>query len=119
MVEATDRGSYESASICMPSTEGYCVLLQIYQAAPGVLTPVMPSVLDELRDQDDAKRLEALDVLGKLFSVKGSEACTAYPELFLEFLRRSTDQKASQIQMLSSRPDLLVLGACLLTSVSL
>ena len=70
-------------------------MFQIYQAAPHILTPVMPSVLDELRDQDDAKRLKALDLLGKLFSMKGPEACTAFPELFLEFLRRSTDQKAS------------------------
>ena len=76
-------------------------MFQIYRAAPHILTPVMPSVLDELRDQDDAKRLNALDLLGKLFSMKGPEACTAFPELFLEFLRRSTDQKASLIPVLT------------------
>ena len=90
-------------SFC-PENTLWC--FQVYQAAPQVLTPVMPSLLDELRDQDDAKRLGALDLLGKLFSLQGSEACSAFPELFQEFLRRSTDQKASPSLMSSSRPGL-------------
>lgn len=95
---------------CLLPKEISLVFLQIYQAAPQVLTPVMPSVLDELRDQDDTKRLGALDLLGKLFSMQGSDACSVYPELFLEFLRRSTDQKASPSQMLSSLPGCAVPG---------
>lgn len=68
-------------------------MVQVYQAAPQILLPVMPNVLDELRDKEDSKRMEALDLLGKLFSMKGSDACIAFPELFLEFVRRSQDQK--------------------------
>lgn len=67
----------------------------MYQAAPHILLPVMPNVLDELRDKEDGKRMEALDLLGKLFSLKSCAACTDLPELFQEFVRRSKDQKAS------------------------
>ena len=70
---------------------------QVYQAAPHILLPVMPTLLDELRDKEDAKRLEAVELLGLLFSMKNCSACTEFPELFEEFLRRSRDQKASTV----------------------
>ena len=69
-------------------------MLQVYRAAPHVLLPVMPNVLDELRDKEDSRRGEAVELLGKLFSLPDSDACAAFPELFQEFLRRSKDQKA-------------------------
>ncbi len=59
-----------------------------------MLLPVMPNVLDELRDKEDTRRGEAVDLLGKLFSLPHSDACAMYPELFQEFLCRSKDQKA-------------------------
>ena len=73
------------------------VCTQVYQAAPHILLPVMPILLDELRDKEDAKRLEAIELLGRLFSMKNCSACTDFPELFEEFLRRSRDQKASTV----------------------
>ena len=42
-----------------------------------------------------SKRLEAVELLGKLFYMRDCSACTEFPELFEEFLRRSRDQKAS------------------------
>lgn len=57
----------------------------------------MPNILDELRDKEDAKRLEAVELLGRLFSMRDCSACTEFPELFEEFLRRSRDQKASPV----------------------
>ena len=69
--------------------------IQVYQAAAHILLPVMPTLLDELRDKEDAKRLEAVELLGRLFSMRGCSACTEFPELFEEFLRRSRDQKVS------------------------
>ena len=70
---------------------------QVYQAAPHILLPVMPNLLDELRDREDAKRLEAVEVLGRLFSMRDCSASTEFPELFEEFLRRLRDQKASAV----------------------
>ena len=69
----------------------------MYQAAPHILLPVMPTLLDELRGKEDAKRLEAVELLGLLFSMKNCSACTEFPELFEEFLRRSRDQKVSTV----------------------
>ncbi len=71
----------------------FCAL-QIYQVSPSTLLPVMPHIMSDLTAKEDAKRLSALELLGKLYALPDSDMHADFPELFKEFVRRSKDQKA-------------------------
>ncbi|BDA45205.1 Sister chromatid cohesion protein PDS5 homolog A [Coccomyxa sp. Obi] len=69
------------------------LLHQIYQVSPSTLLPVMPHIMSDLTAKEDAKRLSALDLLGKLYALPDSNIHSDFPELFKEFVRRSKDQQ--------------------------
>lgn len=69
------------------------LLVQLYQITPQVLLPVMPHLTMELQVEDESKRLEAVHLLGKLFSLPGSTLVTDYADVLDEFLKRYHDQK--------------------------
>lgn len=71
----------------------HACLLQIYQVSPSTLLPVMPHIMSDLTAKEDAKRLSALELLGKLYALPNSDMHADFPELFKEFVRRSKDQK--------------------------
>jgi len=70
-----------------------CCLWQIHLACPQTLLPVLPLLIHELQVEVEAKRLDAIDVLGKLFTMPGCDMDQEYSYLFEEFLRRCKDQK--------------------------
>jgi len=70
-----------------------CCFWQIHLACPQTLLPVLPLLIHELQVEVEAKRLDAIDVLGKLFTMPGSDMDQEYSYLFEEFLRRCKDQK--------------------------
>ena len=47
----------------------------------------------ELQVNNESRRLAAVQLLGSLFSLPGSDMDEAYDSLFDEFLRRTMDQK--------------------------
>jgi len=57
------------------------------------MLPVLPKLISELQLDKEAKRVAALQLLGRLLSSPGSDMDTSYPELFTEFLRRACDEK--------------------------
>ncbi len=70
-----------------------CCFWQIHLACPQTLLPVLPLLIHELQVEVEGKRLDAIDVLGKLFTMPGSDMDQEYSYLFEEFLRRCKDQK--------------------------
>lgn len=54
---------------------------------------MLPLLAHELQVEDETKRLAALDLLGKLFTLPGSDMDQEYGYLFEDFLRRCKDQK--------------------------
>ncbi|KAK9811630.1 hypothetical protein WJX72_007291 [[Myrmecia] bisecta] len=84
------------------------LIYQVYQICPQTLLPVLPHLMLELQVDEEAKRLAAIDLLGKLFTLPEADLDTEYAELFKEFLRRFTDQKAEvRLRVLSFVKDLL------------
>lgn len=67
--------------------------MQVHLACPQTLLPVLPLLVHELQVEVEAKRLDAIDLLGKLFTLSGSDMDIEYNYLFEEFLRRCKDQK--------------------------
>lgn len=67
--------------------------LQVHEAVPQLLLPVLPHLCSQLEAEDDGKRLSAVNVVGHLFSKSESDLVGEYPELFCVFLRRFVDQK--------------------------
>lgn len=57
------------------------------------MLPVLPKLAAELQVDQEPKRLAALQLLGKLLALPGSDLDVTYAELFKEFLRRACDQK--------------------------
>jgi sister-chromatid-cohesion protein PDS5 len=93
-----------------------CVL-QIYQVSPSTLLPVMPHIMSDLTAKEDAKRLSALELLGKLYALPNSDMQADFPELFKEFVRRSKDQKVcNSLNRLSISGDCTKLWSCLPTN---
>ena len=72
--------------------------MQVYQAAPQTLLPVLPHLARQLGLEDEARRLAAVDLLGPLFSIPGPQLDADNTQLFTELLRRFTDQKVSTCQ---------------------
>ena len=64
---------------------------QVYKRCPQTLLPVLPHLESELRIEDTAKRVAAVQLLGSLFGQGGSDLDTIYAQLFAEFLRRFRD----------------------------
>ena len=73
-----------------------CHSMQIHLACPQTLLPVLPLLAQELQAEEEARRLEAIDLLAKLFKLPGSDMDQEYSYLFEEFVRRSKDQKVTQ-----------------------
>ena len=69
------------------------VSVQLYVVCPQVLLPVLPHVGNELHMDAEANRLAAVDLLGRLFALPGSDMDAKYPELFTCLLLRCKDQK--------------------------
>lgn len=67
---------------------------------------MLPLLTHELQVEVEAKRLAAIDLLGKLFTLPGSGMDEEYGYLFEEFLRRCKDQKVE-----------LLVGSCCLDRV--
>ena len=63
----------------------------MYKSCPQTLLPVLPHLESELRTEDTAKRVAAVQLLGSLFGQGGSDFDTMYAQLFAEFLRRFRD----------------------------
>ena len=78
--------------------------LQIHLACPQTLLPVLPLLAHELQVEVEAKRLDAIDLLGKLFTLPGSDMDQEYSYLFEEFLRRCKDQKVTLVLLGSELP---------------
>lgn len=57
------------------------------------MLPVLPKLASELQVDQESKRLSALELLGRLLSLPGSDLDVTYKELFQEFLKRACDQK--------------------------
>ena len=57
------------------------------------MLPVLPKLASELQVDQESKRLAALELLGRLLSLPGSDLDVTYAELFQEFLKRACDQK--------------------------
>ena len=68
--------------------------MQVYRTCPQALLPVLPHLEIELQADEDAKRLAAVGLVGRLFSVPGSDMDAQYAGLFGEFVRRFRDLKA-------------------------
>ena len=77
--------------------------LQVHLACPQTLLPVLPLLTHELQLEVEAKRLAAIDLLGKLFTLPGSDMDQEYGYLFEEFLRRCKDQKVELDGLLVQR----------------
>ena len=60
---------------------------------PQVLLPVIPHLTAELQADNEAKRLDAVQLLGKLFSLPSSSLAADFGDVLQEFLRRYHDQK--------------------------
>lgn len=56
---------------------------------------MLPLLAQELQAEEEARRLGAIDLLGKLFKLPDSDMDQEYSFLFEEFIRRSKDQKVS------------------------
>jgi hypothetical protein len=69
--------------------------MQVYQAAPQTLLPVLPHLARQLGLEDELRRLAVVDLLGPLFSISGPQLDADNAQLFSELLRRFTDQKVS------------------------
>jgi hypothetical protein len=65
----------------------------VYQTCPQALLPVLPRLVLELRVEDPEKRMAAVDLLGRLFSIPGSDMDVSYQELLGELLRRLKDNQ--------------------------
>lgn len=74
--------------------------VQVHLACPQTLLPVLPLLAHELQVEVEAKRLAAIDLLGKLFTLPGSDMDQEYGYLFEEFLRRCKDQKVELCSLL-------------------
>ena len=59
------------------------------------MLPVLPKLASELQLDQESKRLAALELLGRLLSLPGSDLDVTYTELFGEFLKRACDQKVA------------------------
>lgn len=69
--------------------------VQLYQSIPHVLLPVVPHLTSELQSSDGTKRLEAVQLLSKLFSLPGSKLVTDYGDVLDALLGRYQDTKVS------------------------
>lgn len=64
----------------------------------------MPLLAQELQAEEEARRLEAIDLLGRLFRLPGSDMDQEFSFLFEEFVRRSKDQKAGLVNEADEEP---------------
>ena len=67
---------------------------QVYRICPQALLPVLPHLERELQAEEDAKRLAAAGLVGRLFAAAGSDMDAQCASLFSEFVRRFRDLKA-------------------------
>ena len=67
--------------------------MQIHLACPQTLLPVLPLLAQELQAEEESRRLDAVDLLGQLFMLPGSDMDLEYSYLFEELMRRCKDQK--------------------------
>ncbi len=68
-------------------------VIQVHQAVPQLLLPVLPHLCMQMEAEEDARRLGAVVTAGHLFSSADAELASEYPELLTGFLRRLVDQK--------------------------
>lgn len=86
-----------------PLPVNFLCILQVHLACPQTLLPVLPLLAHELQVEEEARRLAAIDLLGKLFTLPGSDMDQEYGYLFEEFLRRCKDQKVKLHGLLGLR----------------
>ncbi|XP_054798442.1 sister chromatid cohesion protein PDS5 homolog B isoform X2 [Prosopis cineraria] len=68
------------------------IIFKIFQCAPEMLLAVIPSLIRELlADQVDV-RIQAVNLVGKLFALPEHHAAQKYHDLFVEFLKRFSDK---------------------------
>jgi len=67
---------------------------QVYRICPQALLPVLPHLERELQAKEDAKRLAAAGLVGRLFGAAGSDMDAQCASLFSEFVRRFRDLRA-------------------------
>lgn len=72
---------------------GVLNVVQLYQSVPQVLLPVVPHLTSELQSGDGNKRLEAVQLLCKLFSLPGSKLVSEYEDVLEALLSRYQDTK--------------------------
>jgi hypothetical protein len=70
-------------------------MLQLYQAVPQVLLPVLPHLTSELQAEEGAKRLEAVCLLGKLFSFPGNRLVCEFNDMLDALLDRYQDTQVN------------------------
>lgn len=82
--------------------------MQVYRICPQALLPVVPHLENELQADEDAKRLAAVELVGRLFALPGSDMDAQYASLFSEFVRRFRDLKARCTRRLLSVPNMFL-----------
>lgn len=68
--------------------------MQLHAAVPQVLLPVLPQLSSELHSDDVSRRMDAVSVLGRLFSGRaaGRRLAAEYADVVESLLGRFTDQ---------------------------
>ena len=74
-----------------PISRPYILPAQVYQTCPQALLPVLPQLKLELPSESIEQRLAAVDLLGKLFSIPGSDLDITYHELVILLVHRMKD----------------------------
>lgn len=70
---------------------GHELIWELNKISPDLLLYVMPELEKELTVEDEAKREDAVALLGRMFAADGSRMITSYPQLFATFLKRFND----------------------------
>jgi len=91
--DANTTGTVHRRRCCRNTRRCQSLRAQVHEACPQTLLPVLPLLSQELGLEDESRRLAAVQLLGALFAIPGSELDQEYFHVFADFLRRFTDQK--------------------------
>lgn len=70
---------------------GHELIWELNKISPSLLLHIMPELEKELIMEDQEKREDAIDLLGKMFVADGSRMITSYQQLYGAFINRSND----------------------------
>lgn len=70
---------------------GHELIWELNKISPNLLLYVMPELEKELTVEDEEKREDTVELLGRMFTADGSRMITSYPQLFASFTKRFND----------------------------